>query len=83
MQPWDDPNIIEALKERPATEISIFCCPRCQAWNYYNDGSHASCYRQGCGWFADGDMLEAMIDQGDVITLEDWLEGQAEPGPYL
>lgn len=74
--PWKDPNVIEAIKSRPTQEISLIQCHNCLAHSYYNDGSHFTC--QWCQWTAEGDELDEMIDQGEVVSLDDWCELQAE-----
>ena len=77
--PWNDPNVKAALKQgRPASDISLICCPECGTYGYYNDGSHFSCSGDMCGYSCRGDRLDALIDNGEVITLDDYAEMAAE-----
>lgn len=50
---WNDPNVKAALKDgRPADDIALLVCPRCNSLGYYNQGSHFSCRHCGVGFFA-------------------------------
>lgn len=41
---WKDPNVKAALKEgRPAEDIAVLSCPKCNRWGYYNQGSRFWC----------------------------------------
>jgi hypothetical protein len=74
--PWDDPNVIQALRDgRTPSDISLLCCVRCGRYSYYNEGSHFSC--QWCDWSAKGAALDRLLD-ADLITLDDYAEMQAE-----
>lgn len=42
---WQDPRVIEALKERDASDIAVLDCPRCGEAGYYNEGSHFTCLK--------------------------------------
>jgi hypothetical protein len=70
--PWDDPNVTRALKNgRLPSDISLICCRSCNLYGYYNNGSHFTCSE--CGWSASGDTLDAIIDNCDVTTLQDYI----------
>lgn len=67
--PWDDPNVKEALKERPASDITLICCNRCGNLGYYNEGSHFTC--SACNWSISGHKLDAIIEEVGVEMLSD------------
>jgi hypothetical protein len=78
--PWEDPNVKEALKDRAPDDIALLCCPRCDTYGYYNEGSHFTC--GACRFSASGGRLDAMIENGEVITLDDYAEAQASEEGY-
>jgi hypothetical protein len=72
---WEDPNVKMALRSgRPATDIHVICCQNCGNYGYYNDGSHFSCSVEGCEWSVRGRRLDSLIDQGEVISLDDYMD---------
>lgn len=76
--PWLDPNVREALDEgRSASDISLICCGRCGNYGYYNDGSHFTC--GVCDWTAAGERLDAIFDEGGIITLDELETGETGP----
>jgi hypothetical protein len=80
--PTDDAMVVEALKERRASDIALLECPRCGNLSYYNEGSHFSCSVEGCGWSCSGRSLDKLLADMPPITLQDWCENQTEsPGP--
>jgi len=60
-----DPDVAEALKDRPASEVALIDCPHCGAQNYYNEGSHASCR------LCERDLSHLLDDDFDFHTVED------------
>lgn len=49
---WKDPNVKAALKEgRPANDIAVVRCPKCNRWGYYNEGSHFTCRFCNRSWY--------------------------------
>lgn len=48
---WKDPQVIEALKERPAEDIAVLNCPDCHQLGYYNQGRHFSCRFCDATWY--------------------------------
>lgn len=73
--PWEDPNVQAALNSgRPSCGIYLICCGRCGTWGYYNEGSHFSCSVEGCGWSVRGLYLDAILEAGEVISLDDWTD---------
>lgn len=73
---WDDPNVKAALKQRPSSHVCLICCEWCHNYGYYNEGSHFACSVDGCDWCVGGEGLDAIIDAGDVITLDDYVNMQ-------
>ncbi len=80
---WEDQNVKAALKQRPASQVMLICCPLCHNYGYYNEGSHWSCSVGDCGGFLGSGELDAAIDAGEVITLDDYtdMEVNAEELP--
>ncbi len=71
--PYDDPNVKDALAEgRPASDIWLIQCQACGTYGYYNQGSHFNCSADGCDFYAAGRAMDVIIDNGEVITLDDW-----------
>lgn len=73
---WDDPNCKAALRQRPASQVYVICCPLCRNYGYYNEGSHWSCSVEDCNGCYDGDDLDDILDNGEAITLEDYTDMQ-------
>lgn len=49
---WKDTNVKAALKDgRPAEDIAVLSCPKCDRWGYYNQGSYFWCRFCKQGWF--------------------------------
>lgn len=78
--PWEDPNVKMALKQRDASDIALICCGRCHNYGYYNQGSHFTC--SWCEWFVGGEELDAIIDNGEVISLSDYTDRQVSEEDY-
>lgn len=77
--PREDQNVKAALKGgRPPNDIMLCCCPRCHGYGYYNQGSHFTC--PWCEWSASGARLDRLIDDGEMISLEDYDDMQYDPG---
>lgn len=73
---WDDPNVKDALKNgREPSDISLICCGGCGLYGYYNDGSHFTCSE--CDWSASGETLDMLIDNGEVVSLEEYSDMDA------
>ena len=70
--PWDDPNVREALKERSPDDIALIQCGRCHSYGYYNQGCHFCC--SVCDWSISDHLLDCIIDDGGVITLDEYTE---------
>jgi len=48
---WKDSNVMSALKEgRSADDIMVIRCPKCDRFNYYNQGSSYWCKFCKQGW---------------------------------
>ena len=73
---WEDPNVKAALKQRGSSHVALIQCFRCGNYSYYNEGSHFSCSVDGCDWSTSGDELDRIIDNGEVITLDDYTDMQ-------
>lgn len=73
---WDDPNVKAALKQRGSSHVCLICCEQCGNYGYYNEGSHFSCSVDGCEWSVSGEDLDMLIDNGEVITLDDYVDMQ-------
>lgn len=71
---YEDPNVKEALQQRDAQHIALICCQQCANYSYYNEGSHFTC--SWCDWSASGEDLDLLIDNGEVITLDDYVDMQ-------
>lgn len=69
---WNDPNVKAALKERDAGHIALICCFQCGNYGYYNEGSHFSCSVEGCDWSASGEELDQLVENGEVVSLDDY-----------
>jgi hypothetical protein len=79
--PWNDPNVQDALKQgRGPEDISLIACQHCGVYGYYNDGSGFCC--RACGWSAGGRAIDALIDNAEVITLDDYTGMMAEQEEY-
>lgn len=49
---WKDANVKAALKEgRPAEDIAVLRCPKCDEWNFYNQGSYFWCRHCEQEWY--------------------------------
>lgn len=74
--PWDDPNVKDALKQRGSSHVYLIQCYDCGNYSYYNEGSHFSC--GVCPWSVSGDDLDALLDNGEAITLDDYMAAWRE-----
>lgn len=71
---WEDNNVKAALKQRPAHLVMLICCPVCHNYGYYNEGSHWFCSVDECQGSFDSEEIDWLIDNGEVITLDDYTE---------
>ena len=77
---WKDPNVQAALKSgRPADDIAVLRCPKCDEFGYYNQGSHFWCRFCKEGWYCcseDEDppadrqylYLDGFVSLADTVT---------------
>jgi hypothetical protein len=76
---WEDPNVKAALKQRDTGHVYVMCCAECHNYSYYNEGSHFSC--SWCDWSVSGDDLDAALENGGAITLDEYLGMDEEDVP--
>lgn len=79
--PREDPNVRDALLERPASDIALILCPRCLSYGYYNEGSHFSCSNEPCEFWAAGLRLMELLGEGAMMSLADYADQEAEQVP--
>jgi hypothetical protein len=71
--PWCDPMVKAALKDgRQPNDIFIICCPDCNRYTYYNQGSYFDC--RFCDYSARGESLDLLLDADEAITLDDYTD---------
>jgi len=81
---WKDPNVRRALKNRPASEVSVLNCPRCGELSYYNDGSYFTCRVCGTSFYCrtEDDPIpmgpSILLDDYGIITMQDVIETECE-----
>lgn len=77
---WKDPAVKAALKEgRTPDDIAVLSCPKCDAWGYYNQGSHFYCRHCRKGWYCCSEGEEPPDDRPYLFldghtTLADTVE---------
>lgn len=81
---WKDPQCIEALKDRPATDIAVLECPKCGRLGYYNQGSHFSCRFCNATWHVCTEDEKPPLDRPYMIidghmTLADTVGEEGGP----
>jgi uncharacterized Zn ribbon protein len=63
----------QALRDRPARDVSLMSCPKCNRHGYYNDGSHFYCRHCDVSF-------DALTENEIVERAEDW---NASSRPYV
>jgi hypothetical protein len=74
---WNDPNVKAALKQRRPTDIALIECCACGNYGYFNEGSHFSCSVEGCEFSISGEEIDRLIENGEVVTLDEYSDMEA------